>query len=55
MADNFFKNVRISSLIQRFITVEEIAQTVVYLSSPLSAATNGAVIKLDGGSVGGIF
>ena len=51
---NFFKNVRTSSLIQRFATTEEIANTIVYLSSPLAAATNGASIKVDGGSVGGI-
>ena len=52
---DFFKEARQSSLLQRFATVEEIANTIVYLSSPLSAATNGAVIKLDGGSTGGII
>jgi len=55
VADNFFKNVRTSSLIQRFTSTEEIANTVVYLSSPLSSATNGAAIKLEGGSVPGII
>lgn len=53
-ATNFFKNIRTSSIIQRFATTEEIASTIVYLSSPLAAATNGASIKVDGGSVGGI-
>lgn len=54
VADNFFKNVRTSSLIQRFTSTEEIANTVAYLSSPLASATNGAAIKLEGGSVPGI-
>lgn len=53
-SDNFFKNVRSSSLIQRFASTDEIANTIVYLSSPLAAATNGASIKADGGSIGGI-
>ena len=52
---DFFKEVRPSSLLQRFASVEEIAHTIVYFTSPLSAATNGAVIKADGGSVGGIL
>jgi len=45
----FFINVRTSSLLQRFASVEEVANTIVYLSSPLAAATNGAAIKVDGG------
>ena len=52
---DFFKNVRVSSLLQRFIAVEEVANTIVYFSSPLSSATNGSVIKVDGGSVEGII
>jgi len=51
----FFRKVRTSSLLERFASVEEIANTITYYSSPLSAATNGAVIKLDGGSMGGII
>ncbi|MEM6320412.1 MAG: SDR family NAD(P)-dependent oxidoreductase [Bacteroidota bacterium] len=51
----FFTNVRTSSLLQRFASVEEVASTIVYLSSPLAAATNGAAIKVDGGSMGGIL
>ncbi len=53
--DNFFKTVRTSSLLQRFASVEEVATTITYLSSPLASATNGAAIKVDGGSTGGIF
>ncbi len=51
----FFTEVRTSSLLQRFAKVEEVSNTITYLASPLSAATNGAAIKVDGGSVGGIF
>lgn len=52
---DFFSSVRTSSLLQRFASVEEVANTVCYLASPLSAATNGAAIKVDGGSMGGII
>ena len=51
----FFTNVRTSSLLQRFAKVEEIANTLTYLASPLSSATNGAAIKIDGGSTRGIL
>ena len=52
---DFFKNMRPSSLLQRFATVEEIADTVVYYSSPLAAATNGASIRVEGGLVRSIL
>ena len=54
VANDFFRDVRTSSLLERFASVEEIANTISYYASPLSAATNGASIKLDGGSMGGI-
>lgn len=38
-----------TSLLQRFIEPEEIAHLAVYLSSPLSSATNGAALRADGG------
>lgn len=38
-----------SSLLQRFIDPSEIANLVVYLSSPLSIATNGSALRADGG------
>ncbi|MCF6405058.1 SDR family NAD(P)-dependent oxidoreductase [Chitinophaga filiformis] len=38
-----------TSLLQRFIEPEEIAHLAVYLSSPLSLATNGAALRADGG------
>jgi NAD(P)-dependent dehydrogenase (short-subunit alcohol dehydrogenase family) len=53
--NDFFTNIRTSSLLQRFAKVEEIASTITYLVSPLSSATNGAAIKIDGGSTGGII
>ena len=47
----FFRDARPSSLLQRFITPEEIANTVAYLASPLAAATNGASVRADGGVI----
>jgi len=51
----FFTNVRASSLLQRFANVDEVASMITYLASPLAIATNGAAIKVDGGSMGGIL
>lgn len=48
---DFFKSMRPSSLIQRFAGVDEIANLVTYVASPLSAATNGAALRADGGIV----
>ena len=49
--EDFFENMRPTSLIKRFATPEEVANMVVYLCSPLAAATNGAAIRVDGGTV----
>lgn len=38
-----------TSLLQRFIETSEIANLAVYLSSPLSIATNGSALRADGG------
>ncbi|MGH7975198.1 MAG: SDR family NAD(P)-dependent oxidoreductase [Limisphaerales bacterium] len=51
----FLASVRPSSLIRRFATTEEVANLVVYLSSPLSSATNGAALRVDGGVVKSCF
>jgi len=51
----FFQNMRPTSLIQRFASVEEVADTVVYYSSPLASATNGAAIRVEGGLVKSII
>jgi len=47
----FFKTVRPSSLLKRFATTQEVANLVTYVCSPLSAATNGAALRVDGGVV----
>ena len=53
--DDFFKTVRPTSLLQRFQDRMEIAQTIVFLASPLSSAINGAVLRADGGVVKSAF
>lgn len=50
-AANFVKQHRPGSLIQRFATVEEIANMVVYVSSKEAAVTNGAALRAEGGLV----
>lgn len=52
---DFFKEIRTSSLLQRFASVDEVASTTVYYCSPLASATNGSAIKVDGGSTGGLI
>jgi NAD(P)-dependent dehydrogenase (short-subunit alcohol dehydrogenase family) len=51
MARNFVKQHRPTSLLQRFATVEEVANMVVYVCSREAAATNGAALRVDGGVV----
>jgi hypothetical protein len=51
----FFKTVRPTSLLKRFTTIEEIADMVAFLSSPLASATNGAAVRADGGVVKAIL
>ncbi|MFZ0266452.1 SDR family NAD(P)-dependent oxidoreductase [Caulobacter sp.] len=47
----FFQKHRSSSLLQRMIEPQEVASLVAYVASPLSAATNGASLKVEGGLV----
>lgn len=47
----FFERMRPLSLIRRLIEPEEIAAHVAFLASPLSAVTNGAAIRVEGGIV----
>ncbi|NQE60527.1 SDR family NAD(P)-dependent oxidoreductase [Caulobacter sp. RHG1] len=47
----FFAKHRSSSLLQRMIEPQEVASLVAYVASPLSAATNGASLKVEGGLV----
>lgn len=51
----FLREKRPSSIIQRFATTEEVANLVVYVSSPLSSATTGAALRVDGGVVDASF
>jgi NAD(P)-dependent dehydrogenase (short-subunit alcohol dehydrogenase family) len=50
-ASVFVKQFRPTSLLQRFATVEEIANMVVYVSSKEASATNGAALRVEGGIV----
>jgi NAD(P)-dependent dehydrogenase (short-subunit alcohol dehydrogenase family) len=52
---NFFKNMRPTSLLQRFASVDEVADTIAYFASPLSSATNGASIRVEGGLIRSIL
>ena len=47
----FFQTARPTSLLKRFATPEEVASMVAYVASPLSSATNGAALRVDGGVV----
>lgn len=47
---NFFAEHRSSSLIARMIEADEIAAMVALLASPLGAASNGAAVRVEGGS-----
>lgn len=47
----FFRSARSSSLLQRFATVEEVANLIVYVCSPRASATNGAALRVDGGVI----
>jgi NAD(P)-dependent dehydrogenase (short-subunit alcohol dehydrogenase family) len=50
-ASQFVKQFRPTSLLQRFASVEEIANMVVYVSSKQASATNGAALRAEGGIV----
>ena len=51
----FFERVRPTSLIKRFARPEEVASLVAYVASPLSSATTGAALRVDGGVVKSAF
>jgi NAD(P)-dependent dehydrogenase (short-subunit alcohol dehydrogenase family) len=50
-AAKFVKQHRPTSLLQRFASVDEVANLVVYVSSNEASATNGAALRVDGGAV----
>ena len=47
----FFNTERPTSLLQRFADPQEVANMITYVASPLSSATNGASLRVDGGVV----
>ena len=51
----FFERVRPTQLLKRFGTPQEVASLVAYVASPLSSATNGAALRVDGGTVKSAF
>ncbi|MEU5879475.1 SDR family oxidoreductase [Spirillospora sp. NPDC047279] len=51
----FMREHRPQSLLQRLIEPEEIANMVVYLSSPPASATTGGAVRVDGGYVDSIL
>jgi NAD(P)-dependent dehydrogenase (short-subunit alcohol dehydrogenase family) len=51
----FFQIHRPTSLLKRYATPEEVASLVAYVCSPLSSATNGAALRVDGGVVKACF
>ncbi|KAA0086569.1 SDR family oxidoreductase [Mycolicibacterium sp. P9-64] len=51
----FMRKHRPQSLLQRLIEPEEIANMVTYLASPLSSATTGGALRVDGGYVDSIL
>ncbi|MCG2842593.1 SDR family oxidoreductase [Sandaracinobacter sp. RS1-74] len=54
VAADFVLANRPSSIIRRAATVEEVANLVVYASSPQASATTGAALRVDGGVVDSI-
>ena len=50
-ASQFVKQFRPTSLLQRFATVEEVANMVIYVASKELSATNGAALRVEGGIV----
>jgi NAD(P)-dependent dehydrogenase (short-subunit alcohol dehydrogenase family) len=53
--EEFINSRRPTSLIKRFAHTDEVASLVAYVASPLSSATTGAALRVDGGVVKSAF
>jgi NAD(P)-dependent dehydrogenase (short-subunit alcohol dehydrogenase family) len=53
--EDFFRQMRPTSLLKRFAEPAEVAHLVTYLASPLASATNGSALRVDGGVVRSIL
>jgi NAD(P)-dependent dehydrogenase (short-subunit alcohol dehydrogenase family) len=51
MEKRFFETARPTSLLKRFLTVDEIANAIAYLCSPAASGTTGSAVRVDGGVV----
>ncbi|MEP1591276.1 SDR family oxidoreductase [Sulfitobacter sp.] len=54
MEPRFLEENRPSTLLKRFASPDEVANLCVYVASPLSSATTGAALRVEGGIVEGI-
>ncbi|MEO8376717.1 MAG: SDR family oxidoreductase [Candidatus Sumerlaeota bacterium] len=55
MEKRFFESARPTSVLQRFIKPEEVANMVAYLCTPAASATTGTAVRVDGGVVRSIL
>jgi NAD(P)-dependent dehydrogenase (short-subunit alcohol dehydrogenase family) len=55
MEREFFASARPTSLLQRFIDPEEVANLIAYVCGAAASATNGAALRVDGGVVRAAF
>ena len=51
IAAEFVTADRPTSIIRRAASVEEVANIIVYVASPLASATTGAALRVDGGII----
>jgi NAD(P)-dependent dehydrogenase (short-subunit alcohol dehydrogenase family) len=51
----FFQTARPSSLLKRFINVDEVAAMVTWVASEAASATNGSALRVDGGVIRAIL
>ena len=51
MEKRFFETMRPSSVIQRFLTTDEVANAIVYLCTNAASGTTGSAVRVDGGVV----